>query len=185
MADKKPSKKKRFQKILAVSSVIISLILSSMAYFNTSEIDEKSGEDGDYSITRMGPIYGTHSCEKGGFSIQIGIDSDHNQILDNDEVSEIRNVCHGNQGESGPMGNRGYWGYNGTDGLDGSNGTDGIDGNTKFAGAIVSTINLGQFENFLKNNDSFNFFKKFGGLIHTGPTHTNVNDIGIIIKQNL
>ena len=64
-------------------------------------------------------------------------------------------------------------------------GTDGIDGNTKFAGAIVSTINLGQFENFLKNNDSFNFFKKFGGLIHTGPTHTNVNDIGIIIKQNL
>ena len=128
MADKKPSKKKRFQKILAVSSVIISLILSSMAYFNTSEIDEKSGEDGDYSITRMGPIYGTHSCEKGGFSIQIGIDSDHNQILDNDEVSEIRNVCHGNQGESGPMGNRGYWGYNGTDGLDGSNGTDGIDG---------------------------------------------------------
>ena len=64
-------------------------------------------------------------------------------------------------------------------------GTDGIDGNTKFAGAIVSTINLGHFENFLKNNDSFNFFKKFGGLIHTGPTHTNVNDIGIIIKQNL
>ena len=64
-------------------------------------------------------------------------------------------------------------------------GTDGIDGNTKFAGAIVSTINLEHFENFLKNNDSFNFFKKFGGLIHTGPTHTNVNDIGIIIKQNL
>ncbi len=64
-------------------------------------------------------------------------------------------------------------------------GTDGIDGNTKFAGAIVSTINLAPVEIFLKNNDSFNFFKKFGGLIHTGPTHTNVNDIGIIIKQNL
>tara|TARA_B110000014_G_scaffold92047_1_gene63225 strand:- start:488 stop:1768 length:1281 start_codon:yes stop_codon:yes gene_type:complete len=64
-------------------------------------------------------------------------------------------------------------------------GTDGIDGNTKFAGAIISTINLSPFENFLKNNDSFNFFKKFGGLIHTGPTHTNVNDIGIIIRQNL
>ena len=40
-------------------------------------------------------------------------------------------------------------------------------------------------ENYLKNNDSFNFFKKFGGLIQTGPTHTNVNDIGLIIKQTL
>ena len=24
--------------------------------------------------------------------------------------------------------------------------------------------------------------KKFGGLIFTGPTHTNVNDIGLIIR---
>tara|TARA_B100000029_G_scaffold108900_1_gene100336 strand:+ start:2157 stop:3434 length:1278 start_codon:yes stop_codon:yes gene_type:complete len=63
-------------------------------------------------------------------------------------------------------------------------GTDGIDGNTKFAGAIISTSNLPPFEKFLKNNDSFNFFKKFGGLIWTGPTHTNVNDIGIILKQS-
>ena len=64
-------------------------------------------------------------------------------------------------------------------------GTDGIDGNTKVAGAIVSNVNMPSFENYLKNNDSFNFFKKFGGLIQTGPTHTNVNDIGLIIKQTL
>ena len=64
-------------------------------------------------------------------------------------------------------------------------GTDGIDGNTKAAGAIISTVNIPPFENFLENNDSFNFFKKFGGLIHTGFTHTNVNDIGIIIRQSL
>ena len=64
-------------------------------------------------------------------------------------------------------------------------GTDGIDGNTKFAGAIVSTVNLPPFEKFLKNNDSFNFFKKFGGLLHTGPTHTNVNDIGVILRHTL
>ena len=63
-------------------------------------------------------------------------------------------------------------------------GTDGIDGNTKFAGAIVSTVRLEPFDKFLKNNDSFNFFRKFGGLIWTGPTHTNVNDIGVILKQN-
>ena len=64
-------------------------------------------------------------------------------------------------------------------------GTDGIDGNTKVAGAIVSNVNMPSFENYLKNNDSFNYFKKFGGLIQTGPTHTNVNDIGLIIKQTL
>ena len=63
-------------------------------------------------------------------------------------------------------------------------GTDGIDGNTKFAGALISNINMPEFDKYLKNNDSFRFFKKFGGLIHTGPTHSNVNDIGLIIKQN-
>ena len=64
-------------------------------------------------------------------------------------------------------------------------GTDGIDGNTKFAGALISTVNLPSFESFLKNNDSFNFFKKFGGLLHTGPTHTNVNDVGVILRHTL
>ena len=64
-------------------------------------------------------------------------------------------------------------------------GTDGIDGNTKYAGAIFSNKKLNHVGPYLKNNDSFSFFKKFGGLIYTGPTHANVNDIGLIIKQTL
>jgi len=64
-------------------------------------------------------------------------------------------------------------------------GTDGIDGNTKFAGAITSTRNVSINKKYLKNNDSFNYFKKFGNLIYIGPTHTNVNDIGLIIRQSL
>ena len=64
-------------------------------------------------------------------------------------------------------------------------GTDGIDGDTKFAGAITSTRNISIDKKYLKNNDSFNYFKKFGNLIYTGPTHTNVNDIGLIIRQTL
>jgi hydroxypyruvate reductase len=63
--------------------------------------------------------------------------------------------------------------------------TDGIDGNTQFAGAIVSSKRILPFETYLKNNDSFSFYKKYGGLIKTGPTHTNMNDVGIIIRQNL
>lgn len=127
MKDKKTSKKSRFAKMIPTISIVISLILSTIALYNTTdEIEPDNGQDAYQSISKMGTIYGTHSCEKGGFSIQIGLDLDRDSVLDNSEVEEIRNVCHGPQGESGPMGNRGYWGSNGTNGL---NGTDGIDGN--------------------------------------------------------
>ncbi|MGI0003382.1 MAG: MOFRL family protein, partial [Nitrosopumilaceae archaeon] len=62
-------------------------------------------------------------------------------------------------------------------------GTDGIDGNTKFAGAIIdNTIKSKEIQNYLKNNDSNSFFKKHGGLVKTGYTHTNLMDIGLILN---
>lgn len=65
-----------------------------------------------------------------------------------------------------------------------SMGTDGIDGNTKDAGAISYMIpRKNEARNYLKNNDSNSFFKKYGGLITTGPTHTNLLDIGLILKS--
>jgi hydroxypyruvate reductase len=63
-------------------------------------------------------------------------------------------------------------------------GTDGIDGNTKFAGALFSTEYEYDGEPYLKNNDSSSFFKKYGGLIKTGITQNNVNDIGVILRHN-
>lgn len=63
-------------------------------------------------------------------------------------------------------------------------GTDGIDGNTKFAGAISeSRSNFSEMKRYLNRNDSNGFFKKYGGLIKTGPTHTNLMDVGIIITR--
>ena len=62
-------------------------------------------------------------------------------------------------------------------------GTDGIDGNTKFAGSIFSTKLNYDGRSYLNNNDSSSFFKKFGGLIKTGITQNNVNDIGVIIRH--
>ncbi|MBO3763292.1 MAG: glycerate kinase [Thermoproteota archaeon] len=67
-------------------------------------------------------------------------------------------------------------------------GSDGIDGCTDAAGAIADNflleeaakINL-EPEEFLENNDSYNFFKQTGNLIFTGPTGTNVNDFTIAI----
>lgn len=66
--------------------------------------------------------------------------------------------------------------------------TDGEDAETGYAGALVSgkTAQLADQagidpENFLRNNDSGRFFKKVGGLIKTGPTGTNVNDLVIML----
>jgi len=65
-----------------------------------------------------------------------------------------------------------------------SAGTDGVDGNSVFAGAITENvkIDLDIMKEFLKNNDSGRFFQKQKGNIKTNPTHTNLMDIGVILK---
>ena len=65
-----------------------------------------------------------------------------------------------------------------------SMGTDGIDGNSNFAGAITENtkIDLDVMKEFLKNSDSGRFFQKQKGNIVTNPTHTNLMDIGVILR---
>lgn len=67
--------------------------------------------------------------------------------------------------------------------------SDGYD-NTPFAGAIADTETLKHAQKkalkikiFLENNDSFNFFKKTGDFIETGPTGSNVSDLILAIKH--
>ncbi|MFQ5405635.1 MAG: glycerate kinase [Candidatus Micrarchaeia archaeon] len=67
-------------------------------------------------------------------------------------------------------------------------GTDGCDGCTPAAGAFAdakvfeNARRLGlDVECFLKNNDSYSFFKKTRGLFVTGPTGTNVNDVYVLL----
>ena len=69
-----------------------------------------------------------------------------------------------------------------------SAGTDGTDGPTDAAGAIVDgdTVERAEAaginpEDYLKNNDTYHFFKAAGGLFITGPTGTNVMDLQIIL----
>lgn len=69
-----------------------------------------------------------------------------------------------------------------------SGGTDGTDGPTDAAGAIADghTIERGgklglRAAQFLARNDSYHFFEATGGLIKTGPTHTNVMDIRLML----
>lgn len=69
-----------------------------------------------------------------------------------------------------------------------SGGTDGEDGPTDAAGASFdATIQrtarvMGLSPNvFLAINDSYTFFEHVGGLLKTGPTHTNVMDLQIAL----
>jgi hydroxypyruvate reductase len=69
-----------------------------------------------------------------------------------------------------------------------SGGTDGTDGPTDAAGAIAdhTTIERARAMGLnpkahLENNDAYPFFQRLGDLLITGPTHTNVMDVRIIL----
>jgi len=67
-------------------------------------------------------------------------------------------------------------------------GTDGIDGVTDAAGALADGHTYDRAmergmdpSDYLKDNDSYNFFKELGDLIFTGPTLTNVMDVMVVV----
>jgi glycerate-2-kinase len=68
-------------------------------------------------------------------------------------------------------------------------GTDGIDGPTDAAGAIVDlttferarTAGIAEPEDYLTDNNTYEFFDRIGDLIRTGPTSTNVGDLQVIL----
>ena len=69
-----------------------------------------------------------------------------------------------------------------------SGGTDGEDGPTDAAGAVVdaevleAARRLGlDAADYLARNDAYTFFEATGGLIRTGPTHTNVCDVRVVV----
>lgn len=69
-----------------------------------------------------------------------------------------------------------------------SGGTDGEDGPTDAAGAVADAtvarrarrLGLDPRE-FLERHDSYSFFERAGGLLRTGPTHTNVMDLRVVL----
>ncbi len=66
--------------------------------------------------------------------------------------------------------------------------TDGIDGVEDNAGAYVAPDTLAQalakgmkLDQYLDRNDAYGYFDPLGGLVITGPTHTNVNDFRALL----
>ena len=69
-----------------------------------------------------------------------------------------------------------------------SAGTDGRDGPTDAAGAIATPDTAVEAhqrglepERFLKRNDAYGFWQQMPGFFQTGPTHTNVMDIQVVL----
>ena len=66
--------------------------------------------------------------------------------------------------------------------------TDGIDGSEDAAGAVIGPNTLAHARcsgldpsRYLATHDSYAFFDHLNALVHTGPTHTNVNDFRAIL----
>jgi hydroxypyruvate reductase len=67
--------------------------------------------------------------------------------------------------------------------------TDGDDGPTDAAGAVADSLLLSEVKNkyglsiedYLEDNDSYHYFQQVGGLIKTGSTGTNVNDLILML----
>jgi glycerate-2-kinase len=67
-------------------------------------------------------------------------------------------------------------------------GTDGVDGSTEAAGAVADGESLTRAEAlgmdpavYLAENNSYEFFKRLGDVIVTGPTGTNVMDLQVVL----
>ena len=69
-------------------------------------------------------------------------------------------------------------------------GSDGTDGPTDAAGGYVDGDTASELlaqdiviDDVLQNNDAFHALEKVGGLIMTGPTGTNVNDVAVALLR--
>ncbi|MBA4018329.1 MAG: glycerate kinase [Pirellula sp.] len=69
-----------------------------------------------------------------------------------------------------------------------SGGTDGEDGPTDAAGAVADAKLMQLFADrpddvaeALRRNDAYHFFQPYGALLQTGPTHTNVCDVRVLV----
>ncbi len=71
-----------------------------------------------------------------------------------------------------------------------SGGTDGEDGPTDAAGAMLDDQVLQAGErldaaDYLRRNDAYTYFSTAGGLLKTGPTHTNVCDVRVVLVDRV
>ena len=103
--------------------------------------------------------------------------------------------CDGQGGYYGKGGRNQEIALSAASGIDGiknaaifSIGSDGTDGPTDAAGGYADADTAGELRkkginifDVLRQNDAYNALKETGGLIITGPTGTNVNDVAVLL----
>jgi hydroxypyruvate reductase len=69
-----------------------------------------------------------------------------------------------------------------------SGGTDGTDGPTDAAGAIADHTTIQRARSigldpqvYFEDSNAYPFFQRLGDLLFTGPTHTNVMDVRVLL----
>lgn len=85
--------------------------------------DGRDGQDG--VTTRITDIAPGEVCTSGGIEVGLGVDADGDGALSDEEVTQTKVVCNGDDGADGADGADGS---DGSDGVDGQDGTDGTDG---------------------------------------------------------
>jgi hypothetical protein len=92
------------------------------------------GDNGTNALVKISDEPKGNNCKNGtGIKIEVGIDTDGDGVLDEDEIDPegVYYVCNGKnavQGEQGDKGDQGEPGVNGTDGKDGAQGEKGETG---------------------------------------------------------
>jgi hydroxypyruvate reductase len=83
-----------------------------------------------------------------------------------------------------------FWDDGGRDVAFLSGGTDGEDGPTDAAGAFFDSDIIRaarerglEPQDFLARNDAYHFFEPLDALLKTGPTHTNVCDLRVVVTR--
>jgi hydroxypyruvate reductase len=71
-----------------------------------------------------------------------------------------------------------------------SAGSDGVDGNSPAAGAVADGETLARARaagldpaDYAQRSDAFNFFRRLGDTIETGPTGNNLRDLRILLTE--
>lgn len=82
----------------------------------TDGADGTNGSNGFNTLSNVTTESPGPNCANGGLKVELGLDTNRNGTLDNEEVVSENYVCNGADGN------------NGSDGSDGSNGTNGTDG---------------------------------------------------------
>jgi hypothetical protein len=104
---KKQGRNERYvihKKILFFPAVIFLVLeLAGCGGSSTSAAQNSGGTNGEYSVAAVKDSAPASSCPNGGITVETGLDTNGNGVLDPSEVQNTQYVCNGSNGTNGLM----------------------------------------------------------------------------------